>query len=94
MSLKHSLTVDDGRVRLWSGGVDARASRRMPGAVIPSILPTACQADAGDGPEGLMDGAATSSGSAPPGSVGLAADPLTILRRWIMNGAPIPTNAH
>ncbi|WP_438015666.1 hypothetical protein WMF18_33045 [Sorangium sp. So ce315] len=94
MSLKHSLTVDDGRVRLWSGGVDARASLRTPGALVPSIFRSARQADAGDGREGLEGGVAASAGSAPPGSAGPAADPLAVLRRWIMDGARIPTNAH
>ncbi|WP_437732003.1 hypothetical protein [Sorangium sp. So ce1335] len=92
MSLKHSLTVDDGRVRLWSGGVDARASRRMAGALVPSIL-TACQADVGDRPEG-PEGPACNKQSMPSCSAGLAADQLTILRQWIMDGAPSPTNAH
>ncbi|WP_437777309.1 hypothetical protein [Sorangium sp. So ce1097] len=94
MSLKHSLTVDDGRARLWSGGVDARASGRTPGAPTPSIFLIARQADVGDGREGLEGGAEVSSGAAPPGSAGLAADHLKTLRRRIMDGAPIPTNAH
>lgn len=94
MSLKHSLTVDDGRARLWSGGVDARASRRTPGALIPSIFLNARQADVGDGREGREGGVAASSGSALPGSVGPAAGHLAIVRRWIMDGAPIPTKAH